>query len=396
MKVAFDISPVCQPLTGIGRYALELAQALEALPEIERLFYINGTRWQQRPDERLGEGTRLGTSPRQRSRPGLARQLRQLAITVPFAARAFAVYQKLLHLRFARTVPAREAHLYHGTGYMPLPLSVPGVITVHDLSFIRYPQFHPAARVRALRDTLPRTLDAAAAIITDAAAIRDEVIATYGLDPKRVHAVALGVAPDFHPRAAEVAQPVLARHGLSATPYLLSVATLEPRKNLLGLVEAYAGLPRSVRARHPLVLAGGKGWLSEALERRLAPLERAGEVRRLGYVTQADLPYLYAGAWAFAYPSFYEGFGLPLAEALATGVPSLTSNRSSLPEVAGDAALQIDPENTDALRDALRQLLEDQPLRARLTREGPLQAARFTWENTARNTLAVYAAALAA
>jgi len=395
MKVAFDVGPVFQPLTGIGRYALELARALAARPEIARLYYIDGMSWLDRPDARLMAETLTGQPASAAGKTGLPRRLRRFVASTPFASAAFATYRKLLRLRFMNSAPARDADLYHGTGYMPLPLSLPGVVTVHDLSFIRYPQFHPAARVRMLADTLPRTLDAAAAIITDAAAIRDEVIMTYGIAPERVHAVALGVTPDFHPRTPEESRPVLARHGLLSTPYLLSVSTLEPRKNLVGLVDAYGRLPQALRARHPLVLAGGKGWLSEKLEKRLAPLERAGEVRRLGYVPQADLPHIYAGAWAFAYPSFYEGFGLPVAEAMATGIPTLTSNRSSLPEVAGEAALQINPEDADALRDGLQQLLEDGGLRAHLTREGPLQAAGFTWENTARQTLAVYGAARA-
>ncbi len=396
MKVVFDVGPVFQPLTGVGRYALELARALAAQPEMNQLYYLDGMRWLDRPDARLTSDA-LGGQPASLVRKtDVARRLRRLAASLPFAPAAFAAYRKLLYLRFMNTAPARHADLYHGTGFMPLPLSLPGVITVHDLSFIRYPQFHPAARVRVLRDTLPGTLDAAAAIITDAATIRDEVIKTYGVAPERVHAVALGVAPDFHPRMAEDLQPVLARYGLLSTPYLLSVATLEPRKNLLGLVDAYARLPQALRARHPLVLAGGKGWLSEELQKRLEPLERVGEVRRLGYVPQADLPHIYAGAWAFAYPSFYEGFGLPVAEAMATGIPTLTSNRSSLPEVAGEAALQIDPDDADALCSGLQQLLEDAGLRARLAREGPLRAARFTWENTARDTIAVYAAVRAA
>ena len=395
MKIVFDVSPVASPLTGIGRYALELAWALEDQPEVERLYYFDRVRWVKRPDARIVAETLAEGGPQTARKASLVHRLRRFATTVPFAPLAFAAYRKLLQLKFSNAAPVRNADLYHGTGYMPLPLALPGVITVHDLSFIRYPQFHPAERVRMLRDSLPGTLDMAAAIITDAAAIREEVIATYGVSPERVHAVALGVGPEFHPRAGSELQPVLAAHGLGSIAYLLSVATLEPRKNLVGLVDAYSRLPHALRAQHPLVLVGSKGWLNEALEKRLAPLERAGEVRRLGYVAQSDLPHLYAGAWAFAYPSYYEGFGLPVVEAMASGIPTLTSNRSSLPEVAGTAAVQIDPEDPDALLRGLHQLLEDTGLRARLTQEGPLQAARFTWANTARKTLRVYAAALA-
>jgi alpha-1,3-rhamnosyl/mannosyltransferase len=170
----------------------------------------------------------------------------------------------------------------------------------------------------------------------------------------------------------------------------LAVSTLEPRKNLPRLLMAYARLPEALRARHPLALVGAKGWLNAELEQHLAPLERTGQLRRLGYVSQEDLPALYAGAHAFAYPSLYEGFGLPLLEAMASGAPALSSRCSSLPEVAGAAALLIDPEDLDALTAGLERLLDDAPWRVQARARGLEQARRFSWERCVEDTVAVY------
>ncbi|MCB1771577.1 MAG: glycosyltransferase family 4 protein, partial [Candidatus Competibacteraceae bacterium] len=169
-----------------------------------------------------------------------------------------------------------------------------------------------------------------------------------------------------------------------------AVSTLEPRKNLPRLLIAYARLPEALRARHPLALVGAKGWLNTELERHLAPLERTGQLRRLGYVPQDDLPALYAGAHAFAYPSLYEGFGLPLLEAMASGIPALSSHRSSLPQVAGDAALLINPEDIDDLTAGLEHLLSDELWRAAARPRGLEQARRFSWERCVEETIAVY------
>ena len=170
----------------------------------------------------------------------------------------------------------------------------------------------------------------------------------------------------------------------------MTVGTLEPRKNLSGLLAAYSRLPEKTQGEHPLAVVGMKGWLSDALERQLEPLERRSRVRRLGYVAHEDLPFVYAGAHAFAFPSFYEGFGLPPLEAMACGVPVLISNRSSLPEVAGDAALQVDPEDVEAMTRGLERLLGDEGFRARAVRAGPERAAGFTWERCVDRTVDVY------
>ncbi len=171
------------------------------------------------------------------------------------------------------------------------------------------------------------------------------------------------------------------------------MGTLEPRKNLALAVRAWASLPAQVRVARPLAVAGMKGWLNDSLITLVEKLEREGAVRFLGYVEQHDLPFLYGGALAMAYPSRYEGFGLPVVEAMACGVPVVTSNASCLPEVAGEAALLVDPDDEAAMAGALRSLVEDAALRDRLSGAGVGRAREFTWTQCAERTVEIYRAA---
>jgi alpha-1,3-rhamnosyl/mannosyltransferase len=191
--------------------------------------------------------------------------------------------------------------------------------------------------------------------------------------------IPLAAHPRFAaPHTAEELAAARARHELPER-FVLGVGTLEPRKNLVRLIDAYSALPGEVRAGAPLVLVGPKGWEVEEIERRAG----AAGVRTLGYVDDDDLVRLYAACTAFAYPSLYEGFGLPVLEAMSAGAPTLTSSVSSLPEVAGDAALMVDPHDEAALRAGLERLLSDDALRERLRRAGPERAAQFSWARTA-------------
>jgi alpha-1,3-rhamnosyl/mannosyltransferase len=210
------------------------------------------------------------------------------------------------------------------------------------------------------------------------------------VDPARISTTYLAADPRFKPAASEVLAPVLAGFGLTPGGYVLSVGTLEPRKNLTALFAAYAGLPAELRQRYPLAVAGMKGWGTEGLMRSAQDLIRRGELRLLNYVADDLIAPLYAGAAAFCYPSRYEGFGLPALEAMASGVPVITSNQTSLPEVVGDAGLMVDPDDIDGMREALRQLLEDRAFSEDLGQRGLRRSKLFSWERCADETFAVY------
>ncbi len=378
MKLILNADAISAPLSGIGRYTWELATRLPRHADVEQLSLFSANRWFDTADQVLDANRMIASARR----------------ALPFKGLLLRAYGIQRSLAYRFTSRHLRGHLLHSPNYILMPHDGPSVTTVHDLSILRFPQYHPRERVEFMKRHMRKSIDQAQAIITDAKAIRDEVIAEYGLDPKRVHAVPLGVDSAYHPRPAEALQQQLDRWQLKADGYLLSVATLEPRKNLAGLLDAWQRLSPNLRRRYPLCLAGPPGWLNEALENRLRSLEQKGEIRRLGFVAESELPLLYSAARAFALPSFYEGFGLPVLEAMASGVPVLTSNCSSLPEVAGGAGLLVDPNDDQALLLGLQTLLEDEPWRAQARARGLQRATELSWERCVDATVDVYRTAI--
>jgi glycosyltransferase involved in cell wall biosynthesis len=380
MKLILNVDALTPPLTGIGHYTLRLARGLRNHPAISELRYFAGWRWVSDP-----EAASVATRP-----IAVARRW------VPFKPAAAIAYGWLQQYLFRRQTGRLSDFLVHAPNYILPPWAGPSVATLHDLSHLHYPQHHPRERIRYLERYLPPTLDRASRLIAVSEFVRQEIHQHLSVPLARIVTVHNGVDAAFHPRPAHDTAPVLARHGLEPGGYLLSVATLEPRKNLIRLAQAHSRLPVGLCAMKPLVLIGASGWLTEELERYLEPLERADHVRRLGYVPQTDLPLLYAGAFAFAYPSLYEGFGLPVLEAMASGVPVLTSDRSSLPEVVGEAAILVNPEDVEAITAGLERVLTDTDWRFVAIQRGLQQAQCFSWERCIEETVAVYQQALVA
>lgn len=379
IQIILNVDIIRPPLTGIGCYALQLARGLCIHPAIAHIRYFSTYHWLTNPE--LGLSTDYSLHDARR--------------WLPCKPQVALLYGAIQSRWFRHQIERFPDYLLHVPNYILPPCANPTVVTLHDLSHMHYPQFHPRERIVYLDHYLPRTLQQATCLITVSEFVRQEIITLLGVQAERIVTVHNGVDPAFCPYSDLSLPPILNRYSLQPGGYLLVVATLEPRKNLLRLVEAYGRLPTSLRQQHPLVIVGARGWLTEELERRLEPLERSGQIKRLGYIPQDDLPLIYAGAHAFAFPSLYEGFGLPVLEALASGIPVLTSNRSSLPEVAGDAALLIDPEDVEALTAGLERLLTDEEWRAQAVERGLRQARLFSWERCIEETVAVYRRALA-
>ena len=284
------------------------------------------------------------------------------------------------------------AHLVHGPAFVgPLLAPCPVVITIHDLSFIRFPTlFRPANRLYL---TVLTRLSARRArrLIAVSAHTAAETTRLLGVPSERIDVVYHGVDPAFHPLPADEVAVFRQRQGLPER-FVLCVGTLEPRKNQTRLVEAFA---RIHDGQVKLVLVGGKGWLYDELFTRVEALGLSKEIIFPGYVMNDELPLWYNAATILAYPSLYEGFGMPVLEAQACGTPVLTSNVSSLPEAAGDAASMVDPYDVEALAAELDRLLTDKPLRHELRKRGLAHASQFTWPLMAQETADVYRRALA-
>lgn len=287
------------------------------------------------------------------------------------------------HVRLAAELAlTRPDVLFVPAHVLPLLHPVPVVVTIHDLGYHYFPNAHPPRQRRYLDWSTRFSARGAQHLLADSQATRADLTRLYGVPPEKITVVYPGRDEAFG-RVDPAA--VRARYGLSEN-YVLHVGTLQPRKNLLRLMDAASAL-RAQGHRLQLVLAGGAGWLAEPILARARAL--AGLVRVLDYVPDADLPGLYSGARAFAFPSLYEGFGFPVLEAMACETPVVAASTSSLPELAGDAALLVDPTDTAALTAALARVLTDEALRAELIARGLAQMQRFSWERAAEATLGV-------
>ena len=261
-------------------------------------------------------------------------------------------------------------------------------MTVHDLIFERYPQHHTLANRTFLRVAMPLFVRRADAIIAVSMHTKRDVLELYGTSPHKIHVVEEGIEERFRPVAEEEIRMVLERHSIRK-PYLLMVGTLEPRKNHALAFEALARL-KAAGWRHCLVVAGSRGWLFDAIQSNVERLQLADDIIFTGHVPDADLPALYSGADCLLMPSLYEGFGIPVLEAMACGTPVVCSKASSLPEVAGQAARYIESMTGEDLAETVRQVLSNPETSAQMRTEGLHRASRFHWRDAAMQTVDVY------
>ncbi len=364
VAIGLDVSPLGETRTGIGRYTYELLDALWHDATAPTIVAVGNRR---RDDAALPPG---------HADPATVRGPR-------FPSRAAWTFGMLpLWLRQS------GLDIFHGTSfYAPLGSGLPTVVTFHDMSAFVVPETHPALRVVRARAMLRHVASAASAIITPSEAARRDAIAWLGIRPDRVHVVPGAPAACFRPIEPVLAAGVAARYALEPG-YFLALGTIEPRKNLGAAVDAVARL-RDAGSPIRLAIVGRLGWKSEPLLRRVARLDVGELVRFLGFVPDDHLPALMGAATALVYPSLYEGFGLPILEAMACGLPVITTATGATSEVAGGAAILIDPADPDAIASAMRSALEP-GARVRVGAAGLRRASEFSWERSARETLAIY------
>ncbi|MCW5880979.1 MAG: glycosyltransferase family 4 protein [Anaerolineae bacterium] len=283
--------------------------------------------------------------------------------------------------------------LVHGLAYaLPAVRGARSVVTVHDLTVFLYPDAFNRTNRLYVATITRESVRRADAIIADSANTRADIIRLLGVAPDKVVAIPLGIDEQYRPAPPAEIEALRQRYGLPPC-FILYLGTLEPRKNYPRLIRAFAQLRRQSGLAHTLVIGGGKGWLTESLFALAEQEKVASFVRFLGYVDEADLPALYSLADLYAFPSRYEGFGIPVVEAMACGTPVVCADNSSLPEAAGAAAILVNADDTDALAAALERGLTDQAWRAAARRLGQAQAARFSWRASAAQLVAAYAKA---
>lgn len=370
MRIAFNARILQAPRTGIGQYVAELATALCQEPDVH-LSLFHGWGWSSQLP--------------QAAMPGYSR-LTPLLRQVPGAYRA----RRWMEQKRFDQGRSQAIDLYHEPSLWPLSFDGPTVMTLHDLTHVRYPETQPPARLKEIERRLTRAVEQAQVIMTVSQFIADETRQYFGLPAERVRVAPLGVSARFHPRAPETIDRVLKTHGLEAGGYFLCVGTLEPRKNLPLALRAHAELPESIRQAFPLVIVGMSGWQQSQLNDELKSAMASGHVCLAGYLPDEEVAHLLAGARALIFPSLYEGFGLPVLEAMASGTPVITTRCSAMPEVAGAAGNYCETDDPQGMRDAMCRLIEDR-LHWQACREAGLQqAALFSWERCAKVTVQAY------
>ena len=293
---------------------------------------------------------------------------------------------------FARELRALEPDLVHGMAYaLPVGWSGPGVVTIYDLSFLRFPQaFKPANRIY-LTATTRATARRARRILTISEHARRDIVRLLSVPEQRVDVTYPAAEERYRSLAEADVEAFKMARGLPQT-FIFALGTLEPRKNLVGLLRAYARLHKP---RPPLYVAGGTGWRFSPIFDTVGQLDLGQDVHFVGYVPEDELPLWYNAARLFAFPSLYEGFGLPVLEAMACGTPVLTSTAASLPEVGGKAAVLVPPQDTDRIAQEMQRVLDDAQLRMEMRTAGRIQASRFSWRAMTDQTVASYARAVA-
>jgi alpha-1,3-rhamnosyl/mannosyltransferase len=382
MRIVFNILETLKPRTGIGQYAARLSAALaQQLPAGDLFVFPDG--WLAGVVQRMQRLPAQAPAPRRGARRWWFEMRSAAARAAKRAARSG------LGVLFRRAALRHNYDLYHEPNFIPFDCDLPTIVTIHDLSVVLFPEWHPADRVRMYERQFASGLERAAHILTDTEFLRRQIVQHLGIPRERVTAVPLGVGPEFGQAMDEDVAAVRRRYDLPER-YLLFVGTIEPRKNLAMLLRAYCDLPGALRDACPLVLAGSWGWKSESVAEYYHSEARAKGVRCLGYTPDDALPALYAGARALVYPSLYEGFGLPPVEMLACGGAVISSTADVLREVLGGVGHFLDAHDRTGWRNAMSRAITDDSWLEMLRRGGRQRAARFSWERCAAGTAAVY------
>ena len=374
LKVVYSTDCIRHPLTGIGRYAYELGRELQRPDRHLELLFLHGLTFRQSLIE-PAESTPSAQS--------FKRHLKNSKLVSD-------IYRLTIPTVKSVTLKRQQYAVFHSPNYYIPPGAQHSIATFHDLSVFHWPQFHPAGRAHLLQKELKNTVKRAAMLITDSYYTKGELSDYFSYDPARIVVAPLAYNADFHPREASEVENVLKQYRLKWRKFFLYTGTIEPRKNILTLLRAYDQLSLPEKREYPLVISGYKGWENEALFTLFEKGKSEGWLHYLGFVPGKDLPQLYSAATCFVFPSIYEGFGLPVLEAMASGTPVICSDATSLPEVVGTAALMHDPEDVDTLAGYIKSMIYDEIQHHSMITRGLTQSGLFSWSHCADKTIEAY------
>ena len=380
-RVILSVEPVRYPLTGIGRYALELSRQLPKVYPKEYLQFFDGYRLS-------GSFTYEETKTVSKFNS----QLSSLKSLAKKSSLISDIYFRVKQAREAKILRGLESSVVHATNFACPRFAGKKIVTVHDMSAYLMPECQEKVRLDILKRECEYTARNAEALITISKSSKEAIVNYFGYPADRVFVTPLACNDDFYVCNEGLSRQQLKPLGLIFKQYTLFVGTVEPRKNLTTLIYAYRKLPKVVRERIPLVICGHSGWKSDKIFQEIRKATSEGWLYYLNYVDQVTLLSLYAGASLFCFPSLYEGFGLPILEAMASKVPVISANNSSLPEVVGDAGVLVAAEDVDSWTESIRAVLESTTLANKLIYQGVVRSKQFSWERCALATLEAYKA----
>jgi len=372
VKILLDAFPLNAPKSGVGYYTYHLLKALSQVYKSEDEFiYFYGRRFSKEIIDRP------------HSVDAATRKTLKALFRDPYR-----ITQPIKELIFKFGAKKINPDIYHETNYVLLPYSGKQVVTVFDMSIKRFPETHPAGRVKFFNEYFDKRIPNANHILSISEFTKNELVEIMGISPDKITVTPLAQPENFYaPSNSQIEQ--FKKEKQLPDNYFLYLGNIEPRKNLISLIHAYKNFSES-KHNIKLILAGEQTWLSEPVIQEIKNLNLENSVFLPGYLDENDLPLWYGSALAFVYPSKYEGFGLPVIEAMAAGTPVITSNISSLPEVAGDAAVLISPDDIDAWANSMATIANSSEMRERYINSGITRASEFSWEKCAKMTYDVY------
>lgn len=380
LKVVVNVASISPPLAGIGRYSRYLVESLMTSDLVSHIEGFTPYRTLDRSaiKQKLLMCDSFTNNPLTMSaRSNVERVIKR---SLQGSLTAYQLRRLVEHSALKLRSNYDAGSVYWDPGFLRLPIDLPSITTVYDLSHIAHPECHPRARVALLNQQLANSIDQSQRIVTISEFSKQEIIKTLAVDESKIFVVPPGVSEEFRKTPSASSLLAVRQHYSLPEKFILSICTLEPRKNLISLITAFRLLPKAVRQAYPLVLVGNRGWKNDEMDRLLDDMARSDEVVLIGYANQHDLPIFYRLATMLVYVSLYEGYGMPIAEAMVSGTPVITSNCSSMPEVANGACLLVEPLDEKMISQAMLELIEDDKLRHHNIELGLTKAADYTWQ----------------